>query len=164
MTLIDGSAYLQISSTTRTAASIAVALAIPGADMVEKGDPRLNREGNPVRGPRPFYEYASWSVSVDGDEAAPSARTTTQQITSLRLLLAKFAGKALILSQLRDTGECQMVLSWWGTSGSSQGGFVLPLDILTAIVELGCDLYGNVYSYEEEDRAPGHASPTDSQG
>ena len=142
-----------------------MALAIPGADMVEKGDPRLNREGNPVRGPRPFYEYASWSVSVDGDEAAPSAPDDdTAGFTSLRLLLAKFAGKALILSQLRDTGECQMVLSWWGTSGSSQGGFVLPLDILTAIVELGCDLDGNVYSYEEEDRAPGHAARTDSQG
>jgi hypothetical protein len=154
--MIDGSAYLQISSTTRTAASIAEALGILSAEMVEKGDPRLNREGNPVRGPRPFYEYASWSVSVDGDEAPSAPDDDTAGFTSLRILVAQFAGKAPILSQLRVTGEYEMVLSWWGTSGSSQGGFVLPLDLLTAIVELGCDLYANVYPYEDEEPAPRH--------
>ena len=113
--MIDGSAYLQISSATRTAASIAEALGIPGAEMAEKGDPRLNVEGNPVRGPRPFYEYAFWSVSVDGDEAAPSAPDDDPAgFTSLRLLVAQFAGKAPILSELRGTGEYRMVLSLWG--------------------------------------------------
>jgi hypothetical protein len=155
--MIDGSAYLQISSATRTAASIAEALGIPGAEMAEKGDPRLNVKGKPNRGPRPLYEYAFWSVSVDGDEAASTAPDDdTAGFASLRLLVAQFAGKAPILRELRGSGEYRMLLSWWGTSGSSQGGFVLPLGLLTAIVELGCDLYGNVYSHEEDEPAPGH--------
>ena len=146
MTMIDGSASLQISSTTRTAASIAEALGIPATHMAEKGDLRLDIRGNPTRGPRPVYEYAAWSVTVDGDEATDDS---SAGFTSLRTLVEQFSGKAQALGELRDTGEYEMYVSWHGTSGSSQGGFVLPLDLLTGFVELGCDLFGSVYSYEE---------------
>jgi hypothetical protein len=145
--MIDGSASLQISSTTRTAASVAEALGIHATHMAEKGDARLSLEGNAIRGARPLYEYAVWSVTVDGDEASDDG---SAGFTSLRLLVAQFAGKAQILSQLRESGEYKMYVSWYGTSGSSQGGFVLPLDLLAALVELGCDLFGNVYSYDPE--------------
>ena len=102
-------------------------------------------------GPRPLYEYAVWALNVDGDEALPSAPDDDNAgFTSLRLLIARFAGKAQILEQLRTSGEYNMYVSWYGTSGSSQGGFVFPLDLLAGLVELGCDLFGNVYSYEPD--------------
>ena len=92
-----------------------------------------------------------WALNVDGDEALPSAPDDDNAgFTSLRLLIARFAGKAQILEQLRTSGEYNMYVSWYGTSGSSQGGFVFPLDLLAGLVELGCDLFGNVYSYEPD--------------
>lgn len=155
--MIDGSASLQISSRTRTAASVTEALDIRASQMAEKGDARLNREGEPIRGPRPLYEYALWSLKVDGDEVLPSATDDDAAgFISLRLLVAQLAGKARILENLRASGEYDMHVSWYGTSGSSQGGFVLPADLLSALAELGCDLFGNVYSCEsdEETSAP----------
>lgn len=120
---------------------------MPATHLAEKGDLRLNLDGNPARGPRPIYEYATWSVTVHGDEAADDG---DGGFTSLRTLVEQFSGKAHILQTLRESGEYEMHVSWYGTSGSNQGGFVLPLDLLSGLVELGCDLFGNVYSFEPD--------------
>lgn len=70
---------------------------------------------------------------------------------SVRALVSVFRGKAATLARLRP--DCETIIWWSGDSDSTQGGFVLPADLIADLAAFGCDLYGTAFLDEDnEDR------------
>jgi hypothetical protein len=146
MTVFDGRSSLRISTVTPTAADVSAALELTPTFAVEKGDPRPERA---ARSMGPTYNMGIWTLDVDADDAAQfAADDDTAGFASLILLCEQLRGKHEVLGTLRDQG-CDMYISWYGTSGSSQGGYVMPIELIRELASLGCNLFGNLYSPDD---------------
>jgi hypothetical protein len=151
MTILDGAASLTIYSETQSASAITVALQLTPTFLGEVGEPRaplrIGSGGSPAK--QFFYKSATWDLTIDADEARPFARDDdTAGFASLQLLVDRLARKAEALQALRT--DYRTIISWYGTSGSHQGGFILPAPLLLALGQLGCDVYGNIYSFADD--------------
>ncbi|WP_223622937.1 hypothetical protein [Microbacterium sp. EST19A] len=69
--------------------------------------------------------------------------------------MAVVEGKADVLSALRPA--CDTVISWYGSSDSSQGGFVMDAELLAGLAALGCVLVGTTYLSDEEPADRSHS-------
>ena len=148
--MIDGKATLVISSPTHMASDVTKALGIIPDWSAEKGDERVRLDGTSVSLRRRFYETSMWALEVDASPATMMAvdDDAAKGFGTLYVLVDRLLGRGSMLAMLRDN-DYTMYIRWFGTSGSEQGGFLLPRGLLADIAELGCDFFGNVYPYEE---------------
>ena len=151
MTIMDGMASLVIASATYRAADVTTALGIEPDWSAEKGDLRA-RPGSanePIR--RRFHETSMWVLEVDSTPATMMAvdDDDAKGFATLQVLADRLMGRGPTLAQMR--GAYDITLHWYGTSASPQGGFVLPIQLVRDLAELGLDLIGNVYPYEPHD-------------
>jgi len=140
--VVDSSASLAIYSDTHTAAEVTALLGVEPTGGGEIGDakhpPRLDRERQPAR--QFFYKQSTWLFDVpDGADSDDESG-----FASVRRLLDIFGPKSEVLGELRR--NYRTIIWWAGFSDSSQGGFVMPAELLSDLGELGCDLFGTVYT------------------
>jgi hypothetical protein len=83
------------------------------------------------------------------DEGSAEDRTG---FASLRALLASLVPVNEALVALRDSGTCELVLWWTADSGSEQGSFLLPVDVIDGLALLGLDMNGTVNLSGEDER------------
>jgi hypothetical protein len=154
--MIDGKAVIVISSQTHMASDVTKYLGIVPDWSAERGDQRVRDDGTSVSLRRRFYESSTWALEVDASPATMMAvhDDAAKGFGTLYVLVDRLLGRGPTLAMLREN-DYQMYIRWYGTSGSVQGGFLLPKDLLRDIADLGCDFFGNVYPFEgEADRGP----------
>jgi len=150
MPVADDGAALYIYSTTLTAAAVTDLLRLSPTFVAERGDPRLRTDGKPTRGTAKTWGEAVWGFSIDADEVRAGAPDDDSAgFASIGELIRVFATKAAVLEQLREGGRYDTRI-WWHGSATGQGGFVVPIEILAGLTALGCDLFGNLVSIDEE--------------
>ncbi|WP_341947187.1 DUF4279 domain-containing protein [Microbacterium sp. LWH11-1.2] len=136
--ITDGRATLSIYSTEMTAVEITTALGIVPSKTYEQGD--LTPSGRAGRLLKPqylTYQQAGWHLD------APDSVDDPDAFRSLRALVRSIERKAEVLRTLRPA--CDTVIRWYGSSDSSQGGFVMDAELLVGLAALGCDLVGTAY-------------------
>lgn len=137
--VIDSRASLDILSDSLTCEEITKALGVEPSLYHDKGDPkgkpRPDANGDLIQR---RYERAVWSW----ESATPDDSTVVQ--SSLEQVVAKFESRADALTALRDS--CTITVHYWGHSDSTQGGFVIPAEVIAGLSVLGCDVFGSVYT------------------
>lgn len=138
---------LAVYSELRTAAEMTAALGLEPHESNEVGEPtRAALSGRELKPEAMAYQQAHWSFTADDSLVDPEDETG---FSSLRVLIDVFRDRASAIASLRS--DCDTVIWWSGHSDSSQGGFVIPNDLLTDLALLGCDLYGTAYLIDDED-------------
>lgn len=121
-------------------ATISEILAVAPSEVVQKG--AVLRSGR-VR------EQHVWSLDVESFDNTEDDQTGTR---ALRELLHRASAAFGRVGNLPD--DCKTRVWWSADSDSSQGGFVLPVDLVEQISALGVDLYVTVYLGDEADYEP----------
>jgi hypothetical protein len=156
MTMIDGMATLVISSPNHPAYYVTEVLGIDPDWSADKGDlrPRSGDTGNePIR--RRVYDTSMWVLEVDSNPATKMAiaEDESKGFATLQVLADRLLGRGPGLAQLRL--DYRVELTWYGTAGGSQAGFVLPSSLLGDLAELGLDVNCTVYSHDDTSERPG---------
>lgn len=100
---------------------------------------RVRRAGETRRSGRVPEQHA-WVVDVETLDVIEGDRTGMR---ALQLLLERCAPAAGRIGAL--PADCVARIWWSADSDSSQGGFVLPVELAVQIAALGVDLYGTVF-------------------
>ena len=151
MTVFDGSASLQIYSDMLTASDVSDALKIAPSFAAEKGETRTHRHRGQTATAisQDVHHHAIWTLEVDSNDAAQlAAPDDTAGFASLILLTQRLSGKHEALEELRHRGF-QLYISWYGTAGRSQGGYVMPIELIRDLASIRCNLFGNLYSPDD---------------
>jgi hypothetical protein len=156
MTMIDGMATLVISSPNHPAYYVTEVLGIDPDWSADKGDPRPRSgdTGNePIR--RRVYDTSMWVLEVESNPATKMAiaEDESKGFATLQVLADRLLGRGPGLAQLRL--DYTVELTWYGTAGGSQAGFVLPSSLLGDLAELGLDVNCTVYSHDDTSERPG---------
>ena len=133
----SGRASLVVLSSDTEPATVSEILTIAPTEVARKG---AARPSGRVR------ERHKWSLDV-----GTLANTEDDQTGSgaLRELLIRASGAVGRVQDLPD--DCDIHLWWSAGSDSSQGGFVLPVELVNQISALGVDVYVTVYLDEVQD-------------
>jgi hypothetical protein len=91
--------------------------------------------------------HSNWIYETE--VAIPPEDPESNRFASVRELLARIAPIGPQLRTLRPRYEYR--IDWGGFSDSTQGGFVLPADVLAGLAALDCDLWGTVYLDERDE-------------
>ncbi|KQR90578.1 hypothetical protein ASF93_01900 [Microbacterium sp. Leaf347] len=138
---------MSIYSDVRTAAEITSVLGLEPHDSHDIGEPtKAALRGMDLKPGAMSYQQAHWSLSADDALVDPEDETG---FASLRVLVDSFRDRAEALAALR--ADCETIIWWSGDSDSSQGGFVIPADLLADLARLGCDLYGTAFLDDDDD-------------
>jgi hypothetical protein len=156
MTMIDGMATLVISSPNHPAYYVTEVLGISPDWSADKGDPRPrgNDTGNePIR--RRVYDTSMWVLEVDSNPGTKMAMVDedAKGFATLQVLADRLLGRGPMLAQIRR--DYAVELTWYGTAGGSQAGFVLPASLLSDLAELGLDVNCTVYGHDDTSERPG---------
>jgi hypothetical protein len=156
MTMIDGMATLVISSPNHPAYYVSEVLGIEPDWSADKGDPRPRSgdTGNePIR--RRVYDTSMWVLEVDSNPATKMviAEDESKGFATLQVLADRLLGRGSGLAQLRL--DYKVELTWYGTAGASQSGFVLPSALIADLAELGLDVNCTVYAHDDTSERPG---------
>jgi hypothetical protein len=156
MTMIDGMATLVISSPNHPAYYVTEVLGIDPDWSADRGDlrPRSGDTGNePIR--RRVYDTSMWVLEVDSNPATKMAiaEDESKGFATLQVLADRLLGRGPGLAQLRL--DYSVELTWYGTAGGSQAGFVLPSALLADLAELGLDVNCTVYAHDDTSERPG---------
>ena len=156
MTMIDGMATLVISSPNHPAYYVTEVLGIDPDWSADKGDlrPRGNDTGNePIR--RRVYDTSMWVLEVDSNPATKMAvaEDASKGFATLRVLADRLLGRGPAIAQIRL--DYKVELTWYGTAGGSQAGFVLPMTLLGDLADLGLDVNCTVYAHDDTSERPG---------
>jgi hypothetical protein len=156
MTMIDGMATLEISSPLHPAYYVTEVLGIQPDWFAEKGDPRPRSgdTGNePIR--RRLYDTSMWVLEVDSNPATKMAiaEDEAKGFATLQVLADRLLGRGPMLAQIRL--DYKVDLTWYGTAGGTQAGFVLPTTLLADLAELGLDVNCTVYGHDDTSERPG---------
>ncbi|WP_372968194.1 DUF4279 domain-containing protein [Microbacterium sp.] len=146
--MIQGNrASLSIHSDTRTVAEISAMLGLEPSDWGDKGDlTPAGRAGRNYAPERLTHQRTYWSLTESVDEPGADDQTG---FSALRALVVRLEPNAQALIELRQGGETRL---WWsGHSDSTQGGFVLEADLISAIATLECDVFGTAYLTEDDE-------------
>ncbi|MEV8239165.1 DUF4279 domain-containing protein [Microbacterium testaceum] len=140
-------ASLSIHSDTKTVAEISEMLGLAPDAWGDKGD--LTPAGRARRNHAPerlTHQRTYWSLTERDHEPGPGNQTG---FSALRALVARLEPNAQALMELRRGGETTL---WWsGDSDSTQGGFVLEVDLIRCLSTLGCDLFGTAFLAEDDE-------------
>lgn len=131
----SGRASLVVLSTDTEPATISEILALTPSEVGQKGT--ILRSGR-VR------EHHVWSLNVESLDNTDDDQTGTLPLRELLLRASGAFGKVGNLPS-----DCDTRVWWSADSDSSQGGFVLPIDLVNQISALGVDVYATVYLDEE---------------
>lgn len=131
----SGRASLVVLSTDTAPATISEILALAPSEVVQKG--AVLRSGR-VR------EQHVWSLDVESLDNTDDDHTGTR---ALRELLLRASGAFGRVGNLPN--DCETRVWWSADSDSSQGGFVLPIDLVKQISALGVDVHATVYLDDE---------------
>ena len=154
--MIDGMATLVISSPSHPAYYVSTVLGLEPDWMAEKGDPRP-RQGDtgsePIR--RRVYDTSMWVLEVDSNPGTKMAvpQDDAKGFATLQVLAERLLGRGPALAQIHV--DYKVELTWYGTAGGSQAGFVLPTGLLADLAELGLDVSCTVYSQDDTSERPG---------
>ena len=129
--MIDGMATLVISSPNHPAYYVSEVLGIQPDWSADKGDlrPRSGDTGTePIR--RRVYDTSMWVLEVDSNPATKMAiaEDESKGFATLQVLADRLLGRGPGLAQLRL--DYKVELTWYGTAGGSQAGFVLPTTLI----------------------------------
>lgn len=136
----SGRASLVVLSIDTEPAAISEILTLAPSEMVPKGT--VLRSGR-VR------QQHVWSLDVETLDNTDDDQTGTR---ALRELLLRASGAFGRVGNLPD--DCEIRVWWSADSDSSQGGFVLPVDLVDQISALGVDVYATVYLDERVQAKP----------
>ena len=89
-------------------------------------------------------EQHVWSLDVESLDNTDDDHTGTR---ALRELLLRASGAFGRVGNLPN--DCETRVWWSADSDSSQGGFVLPIDLVKQISALGVDVHATVYLDDE---------------
>jgi hypothetical protein len=156
MTMIDGMATLEVSSPLHPAYYVTEVLGIQPDWFAEKGDPRPRSgdTGNePIR--RRVYDTSMWVLEVDSNPATKMAvaEDESKGFATLQVLADRLLGRGPMLAQIRL--DYKVELTWYGTAGGAQAGFVLPSALIADLAELGLDVSCTVYGHDDTSERPG---------
>ncbi|HEY1532256.1 MAG TPA: hypothetical protein VGF80_15665 [Galbitalea sp.] len=156
MTMIDGMATLVISSANNPAYYVGEVLGLQPDWSADKGDPRPRSgdTGNePIR--RRVYDTSVWVLEVDSNPATKMAiaEDESKGFATLQVLVDRLLGRGPALAQLRL--DYTVELTWYGTAGGPQAGFVLPTKLIADLAELGLDVTCTVYAHDDTSVRPG---------
>ncbi|HEX4443193.1 MAG TPA: hypothetical protein VHZ81_06450 [Galbitalea sp.] len=156
MSMIDGVATLEISSPEHPAVYVTTVLGIEPDWSAEKGDlrPRQGDTGSePIR--RRVYDTSMWVLEVDSNPGTKMAvdDDDAKGFATLQVLVDRLFGRGPLLAQLKQNYKVE--LTWYGTAGASQAGFMLPSSLLAAVGELGLDVMCTVYAHDDTSERPG---------
>ena len=156
MTMIDGMATLVISSPNHPAYYVSDVLGLKPDWSADKGDlrPRSGDTGTePIR--RRVYDTSMWVLEVDSNPATKMtvAEDESKGFATLQVLADRLLGRGPGLAQLRL--DYKVELTWYGTAGASQSGFVLPSALIADLAELGLDVNCTVYAHDDTSERPG---------
>jgi hypothetical protein len=156
MSLIDGMATLVISSPDHPAYYVTQVLGVQPDWSAEKGDarPRQGDQANePIR--RRVYDTSMWVLEVDADPGTKMAmiEDDAKGFGTLQVLADRLLGRGPAIAQIRVDYKVEM--TWYGTAGASQTGFMLPVSLLADLAELGLDVNCTVYSHDDTSERPG---------
>ena len=164
--MIDGMATFVVSSANHPAYYVTEVLGIEPDWSADKGDlrPRGNDTGNePIR--RRVYDTSMWVLEVDSNPATKMAiaEDEAKGFATLQVLADRLLGRGPAIAQIRL--DYKVELTWYGTAGGSQAGFVLPTTLLADLAELGLDVNCTVYGHDDTSERPGlHINDTPSGG
>jgi hypothetical protein len=156
MTMIDGMATLVISSPMHPANYVTTVLGVEPDWSAEKGDlrPRQGDTGTePIR--RRLYDTSMWVLEVDSNPGTKMAvdDDDAKGFATLQVLADRLLGRGPLLAQLKANYKVE--LTWYGTAGASQAGFMLPTSLLSDLAQLGLDVYCTVYAHDDTSERPG---------
>ncbi len=154
--MIDGMATLVISSPDHPAYYVTEVLGIEPDWSAERGDPRPrgNDTGNePIR--RRVYDTSMWVLEVDSNPGTKMAMVEddAKGFATLQVLADRLLGRGPMLAQIRR--DYRVELTWYGTAGGSQAGFMLPATLLSDLGELGLDVSCTLYAQDDTSERPG---------
>jgi hypothetical protein len=154
--MIDGMATLVVSSPLHPAYYVTEVLGIAPDWSAEKGDkrPRSGDTGNePIR--RRVYDTSMWVLEVDSNPGTKMAvaEDEAKGFATLQVLAERLLGRGPMLAQIRANYKVE--LTWYGTAGGTQAGFMLPTALLNDLAELGLDVYCTVYGHDDVSARPG---------
>lgn len=136
----SGRASLVVLSTDTEPETISEILALAPSETVQKG---ADVRAGGVRA------HHVWSLDVESVDNTEDDQTGTR---ALRELLRRASGAFGRVPNLPD--DCEARVWWSADSDSSQGGFVLPVDLVHQISALGVDVYATVYLDDEAGSQP----------
>lgn len=154
--MIDGMATLVISSPDHPAYYVTQVLGVEPDWSAEKGDlrPRQGDQANePIR--RRVFDTSMWVLEVDSNPGTKMAvvEDDAKGFGTLQVLADRLLGRGAAIAQIRV--DYKVELTWYGTAGGSQAGFMLPTTLLADLAELGLDVYCTVYGHDDTSPRPG---------
>jgi hypothetical protein len=105
----------------------------------------VERAGTPRESGRTRTQN-QWVIDGSRVENSETDQTGTGALAQLISRLRAAAGKVEALP-----ADCDVKIWWSADSDSSQGGFVIPMELSKGMAELGVDLYATVYLDPETD-------------
>ncbi|KRC58668.1 hypothetical protein ASE14_19195 [Agromyces sp. Root81] len=105
---------------------------------------RLGIEPSAERQRRSSALRAVWTLDLTDDPRESGDHTG---MGSLRRLVDVLAPNREALHHLRD--DCELRIWWSGDSDSTQGGFVMPADLLVSLGQLDIDVFGTAFLEDE---------------
>lgn len=139
-------ASFDVYSDTKTVNQISTMLGLEPTRAGDKGDlTPAGRAGRDLAPEHLRYQRTRWSLTV----ASEPGEEDQTGLSSLRELVSRLQPRSHVLAELRQGGETRL---WWsGDSDSTQGGFVLEMDLIRSLAELGCDVFGTAFLTDDED-------------
>jgi hypothetical protein len=155
MTMIDGMATLVISSENNPAYYVTEVLGIAPDWSADKGDlrPRSGDSGNePIR--RRVYDTSMWVLEVDSNPGTKMAvaEDESKGFATLQVLADRLLGRGPAIARIRL--DYKVELTWYGTAGAAQAGFVLSTRLIADLAELGLDVNCTVYGHGDTSERP----------
>ncbi|WP_186317596.1 DUF4279 domain-containing protein [Curtobacterium sp. 9128] len=143
--IVSDLATLSIVSEHRTARAISEVMGLEPTRSAERGEPTRSAVHGNTSPDRPATRaVASWSLDADEKAADPEDETGFR---TLRLLLNQISTKTAQIAELKL--DCDVSITWTGSSDSWQGGFVLDEDLLRDLGRLGIAIWGTVLLDDE---------------
>lgn len=145
----SGLATFTVLSTRTSPESISEALGVEPTSVALAGS---SLRSGAVRSAHQWDVHVDWLANTEADQTGTRA---------LRELVDRLRPAAGRVQDLPD--DCDARIWWSADSDSSQGGFVLPADLLQAVAALGVDVYatvsvdGEAGSQSDESGAAAHA-------
>jgi hypothetical protein len=132
--ITSNNATLVITSSTATARHVSEVLKVAPSESTEIGIVDGGRSTDRRT------EYSTWqsqkfAVTASDDDGSGTA--------SVDLLLDYFADKTTELRELSDSYRLEVV--WFGVADSDQGGFVVPMNMLSRLSDAGLSFVGTVW-------------------
>ncbi|TFV99871.1 DUF4279 domain-containing protein [Leifsonia flava] len=127
----SGRASLVVHSTTTDPAEVSRILGLQPTRVNERGSVR--RSGR-------ILDHNTWRFDVDEMSNTEDDRTGLRSLTELLARVRVAAGRVGLLPP-----DCEARIWWHGSSDSSQGGFVIPVELASDVAALGVAVHATVY-------------------